>query len=114
MSVTRIRPTGRDRYGDPVDGEPDELDLPGAFTAPRTSSDSSERGRNGAVIGLALFAPPGSEADRLIRSEGALVRTDLVRAGGEVYEIEGDVGIWASPFGAAADGVEVALRRGEG
>jgi hypothetical protein len=112
MSVTRVRPAGRDRYGDPIDGE-SELDLPGAFVAPRTSSDASDHGRNGAVIGLALYAPTGTDADRLIR-EGELVRTDMVRDGSTLYDIDGEVEFWTSPFGSSADGVEVALRRGEG
>lgn len=113
MTVTRIRPTGRDALGDPIAGDPDELDLPGAFVAPRSSSGVDDRGRAGAIVGLSLYAPGGTEAARLIRA-GDLVRTDLVRSDGTVFTIEGEIGIWTSPYGSGADGVEVALRRGEG
>src|SRR5690606_11850377 len=60
VTVTVVRRPEKDRYGDRT-GEPVETELPGAVVAPRSSSDTNERGRDGAVVGLALYAPPGSE-----------------------------------------------------
>jgi hypothetical protein len=103
MSVTVVRSAGHDRMGDPI-GVDTEHELVDAVVAPRTSSDTAERARNGVVVGLVVYAPPGSD----------VLRSDRIRYDGELYDIDGDVGVWASPFGPAADGVELALRRGEG
>lgn len=102
-TVTVVRPAERDNRG-VIEGEPDEHELVGAVTAPRSSSSTTEHARNGAVVGLVLYAPPGSD----------IVRTDLVRVGDDLYRVDGEIGTWTSPYSDAVDGIEVALRRGEG
>jgi len=112
MAITVLRfdpPWGtEDEYGDPVhapDAEPDSThEIPGAI-APATSSDVSELGRFGVVIGLELYCTD-VDAD--------LVRTDVIEYRGERWEIEGEVGEWRSPFGDLAQGLSCALKRGQG
>lgn len=104
MAVVRVRPTGKDDYGDPIAGTPTELTIDGAFTAPRTSFDLNGVARDGAVTGLSLFAPYGAD----------IVRTDLIRADGETYKIDGDVGKWLSPLTGWKPGLVADLVRAAG
>lgn len=105
--ITRIRliDGGVDEYGDPVESTEDVIELPGASAAPRTSGDVDGRGRDGVVVGLTVYVPDPS-AD--------VVRTDLIGYRGERWLIEGEVGVWESPYGPQVDGLEIALKRGEG
>lgn len=102
-TVVRVRGVALDEYGDPS-GSPEEETLDGCIVAPRTSSDVDDRGRQGVVVGLSLFAPFGTD----------ITHTDQLRVDGVLYEIDGEPGRWKSPFSGWEAGVEVALRRAAG
>lgn len=106
MTVTRVRraEVEDDRYGDPDQNEPDRDELPGAFVAPRTSEDITGRGRDGASIGMAVYAPHGTD----------LVRTDLIESAGEIFHIAGAVEDWVNPLSGWKAGITADLERGEG
>ena len=106
MAVVRIRPASRDEYGDQIadDDTYSDLELAGAFTAPRTSSDTDGPARDGAVVGLTLFLPAGAD----------VVRTDLIEVDDVRYRIDGDLADWTSPLTGWAPGLTAALVRAEG
>lgn len=104
IAVIRATPGGHDAYGDPVESTETTRQLDGCAVAPRTSTDARGRGRPGTVEGLTLYCPAGSD----IRSG------DHVEVAGVRYEIDGEIGVWASPFGGSVDGLEVALKRAQG
>lgn len=104
MAVVRIRPTGLDEYGDPIAGSADEDEIVGAFTAPRSSTDTEGRARDGSVVGLTLFAPHGSD----------LARTDLVEVDGVTYRIDGEIADWTSGLTGWRPGITADLARAEG
>jgi len=103
QTITVVRPTWvADTYGDPQPtGPPTRTEVPGCAVAPRSSSDTLEPARQGVLVGLTLYAPTGTD----------LQPTDHIEVAGELYDIEGDIGRWHSPFSPIADGLEVALRR---
>lgn len=103
--VVRLRRTAptTDRYGDPAPGAPARVTLVGATIAPRTSADIDDRGRQGVIEGLTLYAPHGTD----------LIHTDQVEVDGVTYDIDGDPGQWKHPNGWTA-GMEVALKRAVG
>lgn len=103
MTIVRVRSADVDAKGNPV-GTDDRLTLVGAFTAPRTSADVDQRGRNGVVVGLDLFAPHGTD----------VIRTDGIEVDGEPYRIVGEVTDWANPLSGWQPGVVAALERGAG
>jgi hypothetical protein len=107
VTVVRAAPGGRDRYGDPVDGDVVEFDLSHVAVAPRGSSDVSDRARTGVIVGATLYAP-AADPPHDVRS------TDRIRWRGVMFDVEGDVGVWVSPWTGQVRGVEVALRRAEG
>lgn len=106
MTIMRIRSTsgGHDEYGDPIESTETSTELHGCAVAPRTSADTAGRARNGVVEGLTLYCPPGTD----------LVATDAVEVSGVRYRIDGEVGVWSSPFGGDVGGIEVALTRAAG
>lgn len=101
--VTRVRGVTKDDDGDPV-GTATTTTLVGAFTAPRLSFDIDGKARDGAVTGLSLFAPYGTD----------VVRTDLIRVDGEDYRIDGDIGDWTSPLTGWKPGLVADLVRAAG
>jgi hypothetical protein len=103
--VLRDNPGGLDPFGNPIEGTPRRRHFIGAYTAPRTSSDVDGRGRDGVIAGLTLFHPD-PEVD--------LLSTDRIEVDGEMFEIEGEIGRWRSPFGIMAAGTQVSLKRGRG
>jgi hypothetical protein len=103
-TVTRVRPTGTDAYGDPIAGAPAEVAIDGCALAPRSSADLTNGGRQGVVAGLTLYAP--SDAD--------IEATDRIVARGQTWEIDGEIGDWRNPYTNEQPGLEVALRRVEG
>ena len=102
-TVVRVRGVTLDEYGDP-DGEPEEDDLEGCTVAPRSSTEVDERGRQGVVVGLTLYAPYGTD----------IVHTDQLQVDGVLYDIDGEPGLWKNPFTGWEAGIEVALVRAEG
>lgn len=103
VTVTRLRPPATDDYGDPLPGSTGELDIPGCVVWPRGSSETNDAS-NTVIVGLELLAPAGTD----------LVPTDKVRVRGDVYDIDGDVGEWTSPFTGTSAGLQVALKKVEG
>lgn len=103
-TVVRIRPPGRDEYGDPLSADSEEDDIPDCVVSPRLSTEVTAPGRQGVVVGLTLYAPYGTD----------LVHTDQVKVDGVLYELDGEPGPWKSPFSGWEAGVEVALKRAAG
>lgn len=105
-TVYRLRPTpgGVDQYGDPTAGTVTRTLLEGCGVAPRESSDINDRGRQGVIVGLNLYAPYGTD----------LLHTDQVEVDGIIYEAEGEPGQWKSPMSSWEAGMEIALRRAQG
>lgn len=101
--VTLIRGGTVDQYGNPTEGT-DRIDIPGCAVAPRTSTDTTDRGRSGVVVGLSVYLPAGADVQP----------GDGFEIDGVAWQIEGVPGEWTSPFTGWAAGIEVALSRGEG
>ena len=104
VTIVRGSTDGYDEYGDPSSGSVSRTVVRGCAVAPRSSSEPDARGRRGVVVGLTLFAPHGTD----IRF------TDTVEVDGTAYEVEGEPGVWVSPFTGWSPGVEVALSRAGG
>lgn len=104
MAIVRIRPPGYDDNGDPIETVPTRREICDAFTAPRVSSDITDRGRAGVIVGLSLFAPYGTD----------LLHTDQVEVDGVLYDVDGEAGQWKNPFTGWKAGAEVALKRAAG
>lgn len=102
--IVRKSPGGTDVYGDPVTSSTSRTDLPGCGVAPRYSSEPTDRGRQGVIVGLSLYPPASS----------GLLFTDQIEVSGVLYDIDGSAGVWRSPFTGWAPGDEVALRRAQG
>lgn len=106
-TVSRIRaPLVGDRYGNQVRDwdNATRVDIPGCGVAPRTSGEETEQGRQGVIVGIAVYAPAGTDI-------GPHDRLDVR---GEVYEVDGEVADWRSPFTGWQPGIVVNLRRVEG
>jgi len=104
ITVVRSSPGGFDQYGDPVSGTTTSTNITGCAVAPRYSSEPVERGRNGVIVGLSVYAPAGSD----------IVYTDTITVDSVDYRIEGQPASWTNPFTGWAPGVEVALVRSAG
>lgn len=105
-TVDRIRADDKDVYGDPS-SEVDTKTIEGASVAPRLSTDTSGEARDGAVVGLTLYAPHGAD----------IVRTDLIVIDGDAmhpYKIDGELGDWSSPLTGSRPGFTADLIRAEG
>lgn len=107
-TITRLRATSttQDRYGndEPDWADPDSEPIAGCAVAPRTAPEDTDAGREGVIIGLTVYAPPGAD----IRP------TDRVVCRGDLYVVDGPVGLWTSPFSNVAAGNEIQLKRVEG
>jgi hypothetical protein len=104
-SVVLLRPvTTTDRYGNDTVTSRERVPVSGAAVAPRSSSDLHAPGRQGVLVGLTVYLPPGS----------VVGDHDLVEVDGVVHEIEGVAGVWANPLTGTSAGVEVAVRRVSG
>ena len=104
ITVVRSSPGGVDQYGDPISGTTTTTVIEGCAVAPRYSTEPSERGRNGVVVGLSVYAPTGSD----------ILFSDTIIVDSVDYRIEGQPASWANPFTGWAPGVEVALVRSTG
>ncbi|MWA08734.1 hypothetical protein [Streptomyces sp. BA2] len=105
-TVTILRPgpsTSQDIYGNDVPGAVAEIPVPGCAVAPRDGTGSATNeivgDRDTVISGLTLYAPFGTD----IRA------TDRVRVGDDIYEVEGHVGSFRSPFSGSTGPVVVAL-----
>lgn len=104
VTIVRESPGGTDPYGDPIPGTTSRIDVPGCGVDARTSSEPTERGRAGVIVGLMLFAPAGT----------VILSTDQVEVGGELFAVDGIASAPVNPFTGWAPGVEVALRKAVG
>lgn len=104
VTILRDSPGGFDQYGDPVASTTARIDVPGSAVAPRYSTEPSERGRQGVIVGLSWYIPVGAD----VRS------TDRAEVKGVVYLVEGIPGPWVNPFTGHDFGSEVALKRAVG
>lgn len=93
-TVTVIRPTGRDAFGDPLPGDPDEFDVPGCLFAPGPSREVGFAANTVDTDGT-VYAPPGTVVEP----------TDQMRVRGDVYSVVGVPQVWGRM------GVVVVLRR---
>lgn len=101
-TVTIVRPGAatRDSYGNDVPGAATEIDVPGCAVAPRTSSEDVTA-RDQVIEGLTIWMPAGTD----VRP------TDRVRRRGVLYDVEGDVGEWSSPFTGFAGPAQIQVTR---
>lgn len=115
VDVTVIRPPGVDKYGDRISGDPEEVTYSDVIVAPRvggpgtSSSEIHQRARDGLIEGLTAYFP----ADADVRF------TDRVRVHhpafeDDLFEVEGEPGVWENPFAGDKPGLEVALRKAQG
>ena len=105
-TVVRIRstPGGFDVYGDQIAGTSTRTNVHNTAVAPWYSTEPTERGQAGVVVGLTIAPPPGSD----IRF------TDQVEVRGVPYDVEGDSIEIVSPYTGWAPGAEIALVRAAG
>lgn len=104
ITVRRDSPGGFTAEGDPVSGTTADTAIAGCAIAPRMSSEPTERGRQGVIIGLTVYAPFGSD----------ILFTDTILIATVEYRIEGDPADWSNPFTGATPGMEIALTRAVG
>lgn len=109
VTILHVDPAGYDEYGDPNTSTQTETTVDGCAVAPRFSDvagfiETDQRGRAGVVIGYTVYAPPGT----------VVKRTDRMRVRGVEYDVDGEPGVWISPFEGVEKGVEIALKYGEG
>lgn len=102
-TVVRVRGLSTDEYGDPT-GTETRTTIEGCAFAPRTSGDVADRGRDGVIVGLTLYAPFGTD----------LLHTDKVEIDGVLYEADGEAGSWKHPITRWEAGIELALKRAAG
>lgn len=95
LTVTVIRPGGRDNFGESLPVTRHDID--GCLVAPRGSEEASTFA-NTVITGAELFTPPGAD----------LLPADRVVARGVVYDVVGEVGDWG------AGGCQAALTRRTG
>ena len=104
VTIVRQSPGGTDSYGDPIDSTESRIDIEGVAVAPRYSSEPTERGRQGVVVGLTIYPPANS----------GFLFSDQVEVRGELFDMEGDPGEWENPFTGDTPGAEIALKRAAG
>lgn len=102
-TIVRLRGRSLDNLGEPT-GTDTRTTLADCFVAPRSSTTIDDQGRGGAVVGLSLSGPYGTD----------LLHTDRVEVDGTVYDIEGEPGQWKHPTTTWEAGFEVALQRSQG
>ncbi|MER7794903.1 hypothetical protein [Streptomyces sp. NPDC097640] len=107
-TVTIVRPgaaAGYDEYGAGIPGPSEEIPVPGCGVAPRDGNaaggNEQTQARDTVIIGLTLYAPAGTD----------LRPTDKVRVAGILYEVDGQAGVFRSPFTGSSGPVVAALER---
>lgn len=105
--VKRLRaPTTEDRYGGAV---PDwdnatEKVLTGFAVAPRHEAEEHDNGRQGVIVGYTLYGPAGTD----------ILPTDRLVIRGDTHEVDGEIGVWTSPWTNVTAGVEIHAGRVDG
>lgn len=95
---------GSDNNGDPIPDTRTGGAIAGCGIAPRYSTEPTERGRQGVIVGLTVYAPAGSD----------ILSTDSLTVRGGTYVVDGEPAQWRSPFTGWAPGIEVAVRKAVG
>jgi len=107
-TVQRLRATTTvDRHGDTVDDwtSPDIVDIDGAVWAPIQNPEANELGRQGVVVGWAVYLIDAGVVDVAAR--------DRLRWDGNDYHVDGEPARYRHPF-TGRDVVEITTRRVEG
>ncbi len=105
-TITRLRreKVGEDRYNQPVYGDvPTELQ--GAGFDPGDATESLTAGGAASSTTPTLY---------FYKSKPDIVRGDQIQVRGVKYQVEGDPGVWVSPFTGQLAGTTVRLTRSEG
>lgn len=109
VTVLRGSAPGTDSYGDPLPSTVTRTDVEGCDVAPRYSSESTERGRAGVIVGWTVYAPAGADVRFTDRME--LPGVTMLNPEGETVPapcaIEGEPGNWGV-------GVEIQVKRAVG
>lgn len=84
-TFTVIRPVGKDRFGDPLPGTPQEFLLPGCLFAPGPSTEPGFLSQQVDTDG-AVYAPPRSD----VRP------SDQMLVHGDLYQVVGKPQVWGS------------------
>jgi len=93
---------GTDEYGNATAGSFAKLvAVPGCAVAPRKELELVTNGRTGVILGWTVYAPHGTDVKA----------HDQVRILDEQYEVEGEPGVWDSPFTGWKPGVEINIRK---
>lgn len=78
-----------------------EVDIPNVAVEPRPSSEPVQDARNSVVSGFTLYMKTG----------GDLTPLDRVRVRGVVYDIDGEIADWRSPYSGSRPGLVVQTKR---
>jgi hypothetical protein len=92
---------GFDEGGYPLAGNDVTVDLIIAAFAPRGSDESVAGAGQTVITGGTIYGLPGT----------VLLSTDRLTIRGEVWQVEGESGVWASPYSSETMGVEIAVKR---
>lgn len=106
QTITVIRggaPTIND-FGEDVPGPPSEIRIDNCVVYPRTTEEQTQ-GRDLVITGLNVLMPPDAPE---------VYPTDQVDYRGVVYDVDGDVAAWRSPYSGWRPGVQFALTRVSG
>jgi hypothetical protein len=107
VTVTVKRPAVKDRWGDRTGADSEHL-VPGCAVYPRGSGNAAREqlaARETITEGLVLLAPFGAD----IKSTDEVVLPDGAR-----YHVDGQPGVWQSPYTGWKPGVEIVLKNVEG
>lgn len=106
-SVTRLRaPTTTDRYGGTIRDWDNAVEkaLDGWSVAPRHEAEDHDNGRQGVLVGYTLYGPAGTD---VLPSDRLVIR-------GATHEVDGETGVWTSPWTNVTAGVEIHAKRVDG
>jgi hypothetical protein len=95
---------GSDNNGDPIPDTRVEHDLERCGVAFRYSTEPTERGRQGVIVGVTVLAPPRSD----------VLSTDELRVRGGLYKVEGEPADWRSPYTGWEPGMEISAKKAVG
>lgn len=91
--------TGRDSYGNVVYGST-TADIPNCPVWPRTSSELVQ-GQDTVIAGVTAMLPAGTDVKAI----------DAIGWNGDTYQVDGQPGLYTSPFTGLDPGIEVQLTK---
>lgn len=109
QTITVLRPTGTDQYGDPLPAV--EHTITGCVWWPRESTENTDL-RGTVITGYMLSTP--HNGDVLPQDQVILPGETDSDADPILWKVDGDIGRWASPYTSRRVGATVALRRVSG